>query len=66
YYKLNDGSNQALQNISVQIQYFSSKSSISSGVLGGILNSVNSLLSGNVISTSANPRPPLIIITRRE
>jgi hypothetical protein len=35
-------------------------------VLGGILNSVNSLLSGNVISTSANPRPPLIIITRRE
>lgn len=66
YYKLNDGSNQALQNISVQIEYFNSKSSINAGVLGGIINQVNNLLSGNIISNSANPRPPLIIITRRD
>jgi hypothetical protein len=64
YYKLNDGSNQALQSINVQIQYFSSKSSVGAGILGGILNQVNSLLSGHIISNSANPRPPLIIITR--
>jgi hypothetical protein len=66
YYKLNDGSNQALDSINVQVQYFSSKSSVSAGVLGGILNQVNSLLSGNIISNSASPRPPLIIITRRD
>lgn len=66
YYKLNDPSNQALQSISVQIEYLDSKSSIGSGILSGILNQVNNLLSGNIISNSANPRPPLIIITRRE
>jgi hypothetical protein len=65
YYKLNDGSNQALQSITVQIEYYNSASSINSGLLGGIVNSLNSLLSGNLISTSANPRPPLLIITRR-
>ena len=65
YYKLNDASNQAMENISVQIQYYNSASSINSGVLSGLVNLTNSLLSGNIISTSANPRPPLIIITRR-
>jgi hypothetical protein len=65
YYKLNDASNQAMENISVQIEYYNSASSINSGVLTGLLNLTNSLLSGNIISTSANPRPPLIIITRR-
>lgn len=68
YYKLNDGSNQALQNISVQIEYMTSKSSISAGILGGIVNQVNDVLSGNIIYSAnmANPRPPLIIITRRD
>ena len=65
YYKLNDPSNQALESINVQIAYYDSESQISSGILGGVLNSLNSLLSGNLISTSANPRPPLIIIVRR-
>ena len=65
YYKLNDASNQAIESISVQIQYFDSKSQISSGVLAGLLNIVNNLTSGNILSTSANPRPPLIIIVRR-
>ena len=66
YYKLNDPSNQALQNISVQLEYFDSKSSVSAGLLGGIVNQLNNLLSGNILSTSANPRPPLVIITRRD
>jgi hypothetical protein len=65
YYKLNDPSNQALQSIAVQIEYYDSKSSINSGLLSGILGSLNNLLSGNLISTSANPRPPIIVITRR-
>ena len=65
YYKLNDASNQAMENITVQIAYYDSESQISSGLLGGVLNSLNSLLSGNLISTGANPRPPLIIIVRR-
>ncbi len=65
YYRLNDPSNNALQHINVQIQYFYSRSSISAGLLGGLLNKVNNLLSGNIISESANPGPPLIIIVRR-
>lgn len=65
YYKLNDASDEAMESISVQIEYFDSESQVSSGVLGGVLNSLNSLLSGNLISTSANPRPPLLIIVRR-
>jgi hypothetical protein len=66
YYKLNDPSNQALQNIQVQLEYFDSKSSVSAGLLGGIVNQLNNLLSGNILSTGANPRPPLVIITRRD
>jgi hypothetical protein len=65
YYKLNDASNQAIESISVQIQYFDSKSEVNAGVLAGLLNIVNNLTTGNIISTSANPRPPLIIIVRR-
>lgn len=65
YYKLNDPSNQALEMIQVQIEYFDSESQVSSGVLGGVLNSLNSLLSGNPILNGSNPRPPLIIIVRR-
>ncbi len=65
YYKLNDPSNQALQSISVQIEYYDSEASINAGLLSGIVGSLNNLLSGNLISTSANPRPPIIVITRR-
>lgn len=64
YYRLTDPSNQALQHIDVQIMYYNSKSLINGGLLGGIVNKLDNLLSGNLISLSANPRPPLIIITR--
>jgi hypothetical protein len=65
YYKLNDQSNQAMEMIQVQIAYYDSESQVSSGVLGGVLNTLNSLLAGNPITTGTNPRPPLIIIVRR-
>ena len=65
YYKLKDASNSALQHISVQLVYFDSKSNMSPGLLTGIVNKLDNLLSGHMISTMANPRPPLIVITRR-
>ncbi|HXB08836.1 MAG TPA: hypothetical protein VNW04_17035 [Puia sp.] len=64
-YKINYGSNNALQQIQVQLVYYDSKSLISGGLLGGIVNALDNVLSGNVISTSASPRPPLVIMTRR-
>lgn len=65
YYKLNDASNNALQHITVQIEYYDSKALISGGLLGSIVNKLNNAISGNMISNYANPRPPLIIIVRR-
>jgi len=65
YYKLNDASNSALQHIAVQLEYYDSYSLLSGGLIGGIVNKVNNLLSGNLISNYANPRPPLIVIVRR-
>lgn len=65
YYKLNDASNNALQRIDVQLQYYDTRSSIGGGLLGTVVNKLNNLLSGNMISNWANPRPPLIMIVRR-
>jgi len=65
YYKLNDPSNSALQHIAVQLEYYDSYSLLSGGLIGGIVNKVNNVLSGNLISNYANPRPPLIVIVRR-
>ena len=68
YYKLTDASNNALQHIDVQLVYFNTKADIgnsSPGLLSGITNAVNNLLAGHLISTTANPRPPLIVIVRR-
>jgi len=65
YYKLNDASNNALQHIDVQLQYYDTRSAISGGLLGTVVNRLNNLLSGNMISNYSNPRPPLIVIVRR-
>jgi hypothetical protein len=65
WYKLNDGSNDAMQNINVQIEYYDSESAIQGSLLTGVVNKLDNLLSGNLISLGANPRPPLVIITRR-
>jgi len=64
YYQLNDGSNMALQNITVNIYYYDEKSGISSGILGGLTSLLNNILLDVLIMNSGNPRPPMIIITR--
>jgi hypothetical protein len=65
YYKIgSDPSNNALQHISVQFVYYDSPSMISSGLLGNIVNKLDNLISGNLISTTSNPRPPLVVIVR--
>ncbi len=64
YYRLNDPSNNALQHIDVEIGYFNSRSQINNGLLNTLTGDLGNILSGNIISTSANPRPPLIIIVR--
>lgn len=65
YYRLNDASNNALQHIDVQFVYYYSKSQIGQGLLTNILSKLLNALSGNMVSTMANPRPPLIVIVRR-
>ena len=65
YYQLNDASNNALQHIDVQMVYFDSKDNMNAGLLSGIVNAVDNLLAGHLISTTINPRPPLIVIVRR-
>ncbi|HET6255775.1 MAG TPA: hypothetical protein VFE32_16990 [Puia sp.] len=65
YYKINnDPSHSALQHISVQLVYYDSPSMVNSGLLGLIINQVDRLTSGNPISTTSNPRPPLVVIVR--
>lgn len=64
FYTLNDASNNALQQIPVQLMYYNSKSQIGAALLNNVLLKLNNILTGNLITKSGNPRPPLIIITR--
>jgi hypothetical protein len=64
FYKLNDPSNYALQNIQVQLVYYDQPSLINSGLLSTVLLKLDNLLSGHLIDNSANPRPPLVVIVR--
>lgn len=64
YYKINDASNSALQHIDLQFVYYYSKSQMSAGLVVGLLNKLDNILTGNLISTTSNPRPPLIFIVR--
>ncbi len=64
YYKLNDPSNYALENIQVQLVYYDQPSLINSGLLSTVLLKLDNLLSGHLIDNSANPRPPLVVIVR--
>jgi hypothetical protein len=64
YYKLNDPSNDALQHIAVQVVYYDNKSLINIALLNNVLTKLDNLISGNMISLSTNPRPPLVIIVR--
>jgi hypothetical protein len=65
YYRLNDPSNKALQHIDVQMAYYYSKADIGQGLLSNLTVKLTNVLSGQLISTGANPRPPLIVIVRR-
>jgi hypothetical protein len=65
WYKIGDDpSNNALQNISVQLVYYDQYSLINGGLLGTIITKLDNLTSGNEISTTSNPRPPLVVIVR--
>jgi hypothetical protein len=65
YYKIgNDPSNSALQHIAVQLVYYNNKQLINIGLLNNIINKLDNLTSGNPISTTTNPRPPLVVIVR--
>ena len=64
YYRINDASNNALQHIDVRLQYYYSKSQMNAGLVVGLLNKLDNILTGNLISTTSNPRPPLIFIVR--
>jgi hypothetical protein len=65
YYKIGDDpSHDALQKISVQLVYYDNTSLINGGLLGNIITKLDNLTSGNPISTTTNPRPPLVVIVR--
>jgi hypothetical protein len=65
YYQLGDDpSNNALQHIQVQLVYYDQSSLLNIGLLNDIVNKVDNLTSGNPISTTTNPRPPLVVIVR--
>jgi hypothetical protein len=64
YYQVNDGSNNAIQHIAVQLVYYDNKSLINSALLNTVLTRLDNLISGNMISTSVNPKPPLVVIVR--
>lgn len=64
YYKLSDNSNNAAQKIQLQMVYYNHKSDIPPGLLANITNSLINTLEGLLISKSASPRPPIIIIVR--
>lgn len=65
YYQIGDDpSNNALQHITVQLVYYDQSSLLNIGLLNNIINRVDNLTSGNPISTSTNPRPPLVVIVR--
>jgi hypothetical protein len=65
YYKIGDDpSNNALQHIAVQFVYYDDTQLINIGLLNNIITKLDNLTSGNEISTTSNPRPPLVVIVR--
>jgi hypothetical protein len=64
YYKLNDNSNYAPQKIQLKMMYYNHKSDIPPGTLATITTNLINTLTDLLISKSASPRPPLIIIVR--
>ncbi|HXB95941.1 MAG TPA: hypothetical protein VNU70_12315 [Puia sp.] len=65
YYQLRQGSNNAMQQIDVELMYFDSKADMNMALLSTLSGRSANLYDGGLISTSAMPRPPLIILVRR-
>jgi len=65
YYQLKKGSNNAVQRIDVEFVYYTSASSVPASLQASVNTKLNNVLNGFMISTSATPRPPLVIIVRR-
>jgi hypothetical protein len=64
YYQLKKGSNNAMQQIQVELVYYSSLQVVPPSLQATVNTRLSNVLNGFMISTSSNPRPPLIIIVR--
>ena len=64
YYSLNDGSNNAIQQIQVQLVYYTSKSLIPQALLNQVLGRRLNALLNQLINLNPSPRPPIVIISR--
>jgi hypothetical protein len=65
WYQLRQGSNNAMQSIEVQMMYFDSKADMNLALLSTLSTRSANLYDGALISTSQMPRPPLIILVRK-
>lgn len=65
YYQIRQGSNNALQRIDVELMYFDSKADLNMALLTTLSTRSANLYNGGLISTSLAPRPPLIILVRK-
>ena len=64
-YSLKKHSNSAPQSINVTLKYYDSMSQVDPSIVAAIQTRLINIMSGNLISYNANPRPPLIVIVRR-
>jgi hypothetical protein len=64
-YRLNDGSHDAPQQIAVQFEYYDTQTAIAPGLISNMEAKSFNAANDRLISLSGNPRPPVIIITRR-
>jgi hypothetical protein len=64
YYKLNDNSNNAPQQIQLKLMYYDRKANVPASILSTISSNASSTLSNQLLSKGPSPRPPLILIVR--
>jgi hypothetical protein len=64
YYKINDNSNNAPQQIQLKLMYYDRKANVPASILSTISSNVASTLNYQLLSKGPSPRPPLILIVR--
>lgn len=64
-YMINDGSHDAPQHINVKFEYYDTPAQIPPGQLNIMQSQTFNAMNDMLLSTSRNPRPPVIIIVRR-